>query len=161
MKKIFHHCSFEKHCSKNRLKGTQKKNWNWAQDVLAPIPALFIPQSPTCISILLWSQETSWLWNTIDCSMIFPWLLRKASSLGEVSGILDSLRFEMLACLNYHFKSCSMANRYWDGALHSGCLLLEVMRMVLGRRRRWRAVQSKQRLLSVVQLDPGWPCSMC
>ena len=161
MKKIFHHCSFEKPCSKNLLKGTQKKNWNWAQDVLAPIPALFIPQSPPCISILLWSQETGWLWNTIDCSMIFPRLLRKASSLGEVSGILDSLRFKMLACLNYQFKSCSMANRCWDGALHSGCLLLAVMRMVLGRRRCWRAVQSKQRLLSVVQLDLGRPCSVC
>ena len=161
MKKIFHHCSFEKPCSKNLLKGTQKKNWNWAQDVLAPIPALFIPQSPPCISILLWSQETGWLWNTIDCSMIFPRLLRKASSLGEVSGILDSLRFKMLACLNYQFKSCSMANRCWDGALHSGCSLLAVMRMVLGRRRCWRAVQSKQRLLSVVQLDLGRPCSVC
>lgn len=160
MKKVFHHCSFEKPFSKNLLKGTQKKNWNWAQDVLAPIPALFIPQSLPCISILLWSQETSWLWNTIDCSMIFPRLLRKASSLGEVSGILDSLRFKMLACLNYQFKSCSMANRCWDGALHSGCLLLAVMRMVLGRRC-WRAVQSKQRLLSMVQLDLGRPCSVC
>lgn len=66
MNKIFHCWSFEKHCSKNLLKGTQKKDWNQAQDVLAPIPALFIPQSPTWVSILLWSQELYWLHNTTD-----------------------------------------------------------------------------------------------
>lgn len=51
---------------KNLPKGTQKKHLAWAQDVLAPLPALFIPQSPTWVFILLWSQVDGWLCNTID-----------------------------------------------------------------------------------------------
>lgn len=131
---------------KNLLKGTWKKHWDRAQDMWAPISAFFISQSPTWVSVLLWSQVGGWLCNTIDYTLTISWILRSAANLGGSSWTTNLTKPWSVSQSElpfYVMVNGKQVSRYWDKDFHTGGLS-EVRGTWLGRRRGWRVLQSKQ-----------------